>query len=394
MKALHQEYGTIGFLIFDSVNNNLRDKELLTSLTSDHTNELSASQIRQDTNSFLRNPRGVSPFAPDIYMILAESHFNLASTFKHTNPIISSFNVLNDKTTFKTTLLVPTVGGGTHTAVFEILSGISAASLKPLSYEDPHGKISALVRQGFPSYLSSFNYQTYAFTFESKEFSSQAQGFYHFGISKIQDGIDLGFPLGWNNVTDDAYLHAVVDRLPQSTYPQFVFISTIENHGPHTCTNFTHPEQLLTQFDSAMPFTLQCSLNEFIVRDTHLAKGLQYLKQRIGMRRRPFILFIFGDHLPFSFTNQTYLPFRSDNSIHQTDALLLSNLPMSFTAPKQPLFLFTIPTLISLFINHQDIFMQHNSSVIKNCKTWPIESCIIYERLVNTSRSQLRLPNQ
>ncbi len=92
--------------------------------------------------------------------------------------------------------------------------------------------------------------------------------------------------------------------------PFFYFIGTSENHGPHPCQSFKSEQQFFTAFVVPVSFEEHCQLNEYLRRAISTSDAfelvLKQLKEIERQTGRPFVLLVYGDHQPWSFTEGIY----------------------------------------------------------------------------------------
>src|SRR5262245_36606821 len=74
----------------------------------------------------------------------------------------------------------------------------------------------------------------------------------------------------------------------------------------HPCRSFESDRQFLTTFAANVSFEKNCQLNEYLKRTASTSDGfelvLQELRQIERQTGRPFVLLVYGDHQPWSFT--------------------------------------------------------------------------------------------
>jgi hypothetical protein len=118
-------------------------------------------------------------------------------------------------------------------------------------------------------------------------------------------------PENWGDLIDRDIIKAVIEQGAfKSSGPFFYFIGTSENHGPHHCRSFQNEQQFLTRFGATVSFEEHCQLNEYLRRAISTSDAfelvLKQLKQIERQTGRPFVLLIYGDRQPWSFTEGIY----------------------------------------------------------------------------------------
>lgn len=399
--AMQNKLGPIGYLVYDFYKSKTKTS------TQNETTASTTDPIFSTVNTFqtftklFKTSKAIDRFPlPDIYIILAESHMDIAHTFSLTNPYQSSFELLEKDfskySSIHFPIIVPTVGTGTTTAEFELFTGLSAEVFAPESFDQPNYLLSKRIKTSFIHFATSMGYHAKAIIYENKQFSSAEYGLQNYGFDTILDGIQLGVNSDWQEASDTIYLETIANTLNSiitlDSPPHLIFISTIENHGPHPCKHFGANSKLLVETSVSMPVELLCQLNEFVLRDHNLHQGLLTLIHSIEQKARPFIVLIFGDHLPFSFSSNAYTPYRTHISDYQTHAMILSSTMTSFTPPYHAIPLFTLPTILSHWIasDPQTMFMAHNLNVIDHCKNSIITQCALFNTLTITSKMNIK----
>jgi hypothetical protein len=214
------------------------------------------------------------------------------------------------------------------------------------------------------------------------EFYNSRRAYQSYGFQRIYDSADLGVPDGWFE-DDGAVIDSVKAALgsdPQD--PFFAYVMLIENHGPHHCSP---PEQqsFETSFAVEAGFEANCILREYLRRlDStsdaveSLAMYLDELETRTG---RPFVLLVFGDHQPMTFTGYgkvmtDFGPFRRSEDMYETFFHLMSSAPVKINCCSDALPAATLPTLLSTLIADEpgDLYVPENLWLFTQCGSNPI----------------------
>jgi hypothetical protein len=207
-------------------------------------------------------------------------------------------------------LLVNVIGGGSWVTEFEVLTGVDS---RLFGYQGfyTHQYLAPLARNSFPKYLAQRGYHTAAYYPVDGSFYNAASAFGNYGLEEFVDGPALGLPADWSQIADRDVIQAVIRRGAfQRPGPSFYFISTTENHGPHTCYNEQAVPAFRVRFAGAASPEQTCSLHEYLrrARSTSdafdaVAAELRATEKRTG---RPYVLLAYGDHQPWSFTDGRY----------------------------------------------------------------------------------------
>jgi sulfatase-like protein len=202
------------------------------------------------------------------------------------------------------------IGGGSWVTEFEVISGVDS---RIFGYQGFYTNfyIAPKVKNSFVKYLANKGYKTAAFYPVDGGFYNAEKAFNFYGFGKFIDGRSLHLPPDWGSLIDRNIIKAVIDHGAfRGPGPFFYFISTSENHGPHPCRSFESDRQFLTTFVAEASFEKNCQLNEYLKRASSTSDGfelvLQQLRQIERQTGRPFVLLVYGDHQPWSFTKGVY----------------------------------------------------------------------------------------
>jgi hypothetical protein len=324
---------------------------------------------------------------PNVVFFHAESSFDPNVAFKLSKPVQLMFWSRKSETRALAPLRTNVVGGGTWVTEFEVLTGIDA---RVLGYQGfyTHYYVAPKVKNSFVRYLVRKGYRTRTFYSVPGSFYNAEAGFRKYGFADFMDGSALGLPENWERIVDEEIIASSIEHGAfNESGPFFYFLNTLENHGPHPCRHFSDVRQFLTTFQHTDSFEMNCQLNEYIRRaisTSHAAERvlaeLKRIEQQTG---RPFILLIYGDHQPWSFTGvvgtaeggipTTALDFsaqRTDAGIDQTFFHLLASdntvLSRAFTKAVPTLLL---PTLISAYVatSYEDLYLPANFLAVESC---------------------------
>jgi hypothetical protein len=202
------------------------------------------------------------------------------------------------------------IGGGSWVTEFEVISGVDS---RIFGYQGFYTNfyIAPKVKNSFVKYLASKGYKTAAFYPVDGGFYNAEKAFNFYGFGEFIDGRSLHLPPDWGSLIDRDIVKTVIDHGAfRGPGPFFYFISTSENHGPHPCRSFESDRQFLTTFAAKASFEKNCQLNEYLKRARSTSDGfelvLQQLRQIERQTGRPFVLLVYGDHQPWSFTKGVY----------------------------------------------------------------------------------------
>ncbi|NID15766.1 LTA synthase family protein [Luteibacter yeojuensis] len=176
-------------------------------------------------------------------------------------------------------LMVPVFGGRTLQTEFETLTGLPVAMFPNanFSYLDLiPGSLNALPRE-----LSRLGYRTIAIhpndrNFWRRSYAFPAMGFDSFIDIRSFSGVDVG---AGGHVTDKALMTAALSEIDADKGPSFIFVITMENHGPWGGHGTSE-------------------LDDYTGRAQEADAAWRNLTEQLAKRGRPAIAVLYGDHLP------------------------------------------------------------------------------------------------
>jgi phosphoglycerol transferase MdoB-like AlkP superfamily enzyme len=326
---------------------------------------------------------------PNIVFFHAESTFDPAVAFRISARVELPLWSKQGETRVLSPLRVNVIGGGSWVTEFEVLTGVDS---RIFGYQGfyTHFDIAPKVKNSFVEYLAGKGYKTAAYYPVEGSFYNAEKAFRSYGFREFIDGRALGLPADWGNLVDREIIKAVIDRGAfESSGPFFYFVGTSQNHGPHHCHSFESEQQFLTTFAAEVPFEQNCELNEYLKRAASTSDAfelvLNQLRQIESRTGRPFVLLVYGDHQPWSFTKGMYSvaggtaaekgfkdfsAVRSDADLYQTFFHLLASdrtvIRRHFTKPPPASLL---PTLASAFVatSHDDLYLPVNFLAFSSC---------------------------
>ncbi len=346
---------------------------------------LPAAAIRRAAAKYI-SPAGR---APNIVVLHAESTFDPNVVFNLTRPAASPLWSPGPQTRSLGPLWVNVVGGGTHVTEFEILTGADARQFGYWGFYS-HLTLAPRLQTAFPKYLASRGYRTFASYTASPEWLGAGKAFRAYGFQKVFFQDELKLRGDWSE-TDPYLVSRVIAKgaLQPSRQPQLVYISTLENHGPHRCEHFRSRAEFVTTFKGNASFAQDCSLNEYIRRARSTAQAMAILRDRLSKLEaatgRPFVLLVYGDHQPWSFTDGNYSVaggemnsgnvasfsrFRRGNSQNLTFYQIQSSI-RGVVPPRFPeaIPVSLLPTLLSGYVarDASDLYLPVNLLALESC---------------------------
>ena len=326
---------------------------------------------------------------PNIVFFHAESTFDPALAFKLSAPVKLPLWSKQRETRALSPLRVNIIGGGSWVTEFEVITGVDSRIFGYHGFYT-HFYIAPKVKNSFVEYLVRKGYKTAAFYPVEGSFYNAEKAFGYYGFRKFIDGQALGLPADWGSLIDRDIIKAVIQHGAfESSGPFFYFISTSQNHGPHYCRSFESEKQFLTTFAAKVSFEQNCELNEYLKRASSTSDAfelvLKQLRQIERVTGRPFVLLVYGDHQPWSFTKGVYSvaggtdaeygfkdfsDVRTSADGYQTFFHLLASnqtvIRSRFTKPPPASLL---PTLVSAFVamSYDDLYLPVNFLAFTSC---------------------------
>jgi len=314
---------------------------------------------------------------PNIVVVLGESTFDPGRTFRLQGQWNSELFTANSRTAALGPLKVNAVGGGTWITEFETIVGLDSRLFGYSGYYT-HASVAPFVERSIAKYLHEHGYTNWAFFPHEGEFYNGRRAYATYGFDVVRDSADLaGKPGGWLRTDTEiaARVQALLGVEPQS--PFFAYVILLENHAPHKCT-VANAGSFNAHFTDVDDFGPNCALHEYLRRldSTTAAVGsleayLSALETRTG---RPFVMLVFGDHMPHTFTStggfhDDYAPMMRIDDLHTTFFHFLSSRPSRLkcceVAPPATL----LPTLLSSFVakGPDDVFLGENLWLFSRC---------------------------
>lgn len=326
---------------------------------------------------------------PNIVFFHAESTFDPALAFKLSAPVKLPLWSKQRETRVLSPLRVNIIGGGSWVTEFEVITGVDSRIFGYHGFYT-HFYIAPKVKNSFVEYLVRKGYKTAAFYPVEGSFYNAEKAFSYYGFRKFIDGQALGLPADWGSLIDRDIIKAVIQHGAfESSGPFFYFISTSQNHGPHYCRSFESEKEFLTTFAAKVSFEQNCELNEYLKRASSTSDAfelvLKQLRQIERVTGRPFVLLVYGDHQPWSFTKGVYSvaggtdaeygfkdfsDVRTSADGYQTFFHLLASnqtvIRSRFTKPPPASLL---PTLVSAFVamSYDDLYLPVNFLAFTSC---------------------------
>jgi phosphoglycerol transferase MdoB-like AlkP superfamily enzyme len=405
---LSRKLGVLEYMAFSSFAANQE-----ADISLEHGHGPTVKELRLAVAEFVNSSAHPSKaLLPNIVFFHAESTFDPAVAFRLSERVELPLWSKQSETRALSPLRVNVIGGGSWVTEFEVITGVDS---RIFGYEGfyTHYYIAPKVKNSFAEYLVRKGYNTAAFYPVEGSFYNAEKAFRSYGFKQFIDGPALRLPSDWGSLIDRDIIKAVIEHgVFKGSDPFFYFIGTSENHGPHPCRFFDSEQQFLTMFAATVSFEENCQLNEYLRRAISTSDAfelvLKQLKQIERETGRPFVLLIYGDHQPWSFTEGIYsiaggtaaeqgfknfFGVRTNADGYQTFFHLLASdntvVRSRFTKPA-PVSL--LPTLVSAFVatSYEDLYLPINFLAFASCGSDILASgCKRYAEIARSMRGAL-----
>ena len=327
------------------------------------------------------NPLRPPQRLPDIVIVLLELTFDLPRVFDVTPEPHSDLFPNSLSGQLQGELGVNAIGGGTWISEFEAITGIPSRMFGYAGYYT-HVELAPYVKASLPTHLRAKGYKTLGLYSVEGKFYGARSAYARYGFESFFDGVDLRIEKPWTAEDTDImarYIDVIKRSDPSS--PLFAFALTMENHSPHPCPRFGSEAEMPYRFVGEARSRATCELNEYIARyrSTELAVRLleETLREREKATGRPYVLVVFGDHQPNSFTGTAQTPFwkpedysklrRASNDV--TFYQIRSSLPSPFAVKSLNVPIVMLPTLVSAYVASDltDVYLPDNFNIQARC---------------------------
>lgn len=266
--------------------------------------------------------------APDVYLVLGEAWW------RDPDDPASPLDQLKQAGFTEASAVSPVYGGTTPNAEFEVLTGIPVKSFQGgiIPYQHYVQYITEASRS-LPRLLSEKGYATTAYHNFTRHFWLRDQVYPKLGFGRFVSMEEMTLVIQANDWPTDEGLYQSVLKTVGGEKPQFHFIVTVETHGPY----------VKDKADAEG----HNGVHDYRRRLDDAAQTLARFKTALDARGRPYVLALFGDHLPGLRLHQWKNGIKSetDPRLHQVPVLVASNTrdPSAFgnLIDKRPLYCMT-----------------------------------------------------
>lgn len=312
---------------------------------------------------------------PNVVVILAESTFDPAHAFDLVGDFRSSLFSPGDSTSAVGPLYVNAIGGGTWVTEFEVILGIDARVFGYSGYYT-HASISPFVSRSFATYLRDKGYETWVFMPHEGGFYNYRAAYENYGFEHVLDSVDLRNTPQWGT-SDTRLMRDFMGVMgPDPVTPFFAHVLLNENHGPHECTD-TSLSEFPVRFSRSTEVEANCQLAEYLRRLESTTEAVMeaedYLRDLERRTGRPYVLLVYGDHQPFSFTGEwggmDFDPLRTSAPKNITFYHFLTSMPGRITCCEKMIPATLLPSLLSAYTSDhvEGLFLPVNLWLYDRC---------------------------
>lgn len=303
-RLLARRVGPLEYIAFTYV----AGQQDLVALTDLAVPEMPASQVKEAVSQYLQI-QGLGAL-PNIVILHAESTFDPNQIFRLTEPVVLPLWTRGPQTVSLGPLRVNVIGGGTQVTQFELFTGTDTRQFGYFGFYS-HLTLAPKLKNALPAELASRGYRTIASYPADPSWLGAGAAFAAYGFDKTYFAKDLRLSGDWSESDPDLVTRIIAEGVFERAHaPLFLYLSTLENHGPHPCAHFEVRSDFVTSFQGSAPFARDCALNEYIRRAASTSKAMRIVLNRLKRveitTRRPYVLLVYGDHQPWSFTDGTY----------------------------------------------------------------------------------------
>lgn len=340
------------------------------------------SAIQASAGKYLKLAEIVPREMPDIVVVHAESTFDPNDAFALKSPIRNDLFYTHPRHPddpsihFRGPGIANIIGGMSWVSEYEVILGIDSR-LFGISGRYTHAALSYLTQNSFPLYLRSKGYSTYAF-------SSDDANFYNYETAYKRYGFQLVFPNTGKSDDDVGIMKDSLSSLPTADNgPILAFIALHENHAPHWCNEDHLLDYQGEDFVGNPVAEETCALREYSRRARSSERSIEQLRGFLDSREkhtgRPYVLAIYGDHQPYSFTggggathnmglNLDRFRTKADKRLVTLSIVSSMRKPISCCGD-HPLPLTLLPTLLSAYVasSVSGLYLPQNLYQIDKC---------------------------
>ncbi|MFT3986341.1 LTA synthase family protein [Aestuariivirga sp.] len=249
---------------------------------------------------------------PDVFIILGEAWWRDPSDPHSPIDTLTAAGFAEAKG------ISPVYGGNTPNSEFEVLTGIPIHSMKSgiIPYQH-YVQYFSQASRALPRMMTELGYTSRAYHNFDPRFWLRDKVYPLLGFASFDSQNDMKLTVQPNGWPLDAGLYADVLSKLSDDKPQFDFLVTVQTHGPFVPD--AQGDMLNGEENPGM--------SDYHNRLAGATQALADFDQALKKRGKPYVLIVFGDHLPGIREHQTKIGIKTDDDprLHQIPVLISSN---------------------------------------------------------------------
>jgi phosphoglycerol transferase MdoB-like AlkP superfamily enzyme len=239
------------------------------------------------------------PRPSDIIIIQSESFFDARRLYPGITPaILENYDRIRATSLQHGTLSVPSWGANTLRPEFAFLSGIDNATLSYYRF-NPYQYLQQQPTPTLASHLKQQGYYCIAVHPNSSAFFARDKVFPLFGFDEFIDINDFDTTAtSGPYISDHAVQHKITEVMDQykGGKPLFIFVITMENHGPLHLESVTQQEA--NSYYQDCPPVNHADFSVYLRHLSNADRMLKNLTDYLQQREQEALLCFYGDHVP------------------------------------------------------------------------------------------------
>lgn len=234
---------------------------------------------------------------PDIVVIQSESFFDARRLFPGIRrDVLTNYDTTCASAFMHGRLQVPAWGANTMRPEFCFLSGLTPESLDVHRF-NPYRRVTRRPLRALPAILREVGYRTTCIHPHPARFFRRDRAFPNLGFERFIDIREFrNAKKSGPYVSDEAVTDRLLAELSGAEEPAFLFVITMENHGPLHLEQ-VKPGEYGDLYDEEPPAGCE-DLTIYLRHLRNADRQLGRLRDYLDARARPAILCFYGEHLP------------------------------------------------------------------------------------------------
>jgi hypothetical protein len=338
----------------------------------------SRSNVFESARKYVRSEK-LDGVLPNILVIHAESTFDPNDVLNLSSPVLNSLfyshqgDQKDEELQYRGPGIANVIGGGSWVSEFEVITGLDSR-LFGTAGRYTHDALSGFSRHAFPQYLRDRGYDVAAFTPDSPLFFNSERAYKFYGFENYHGNV------GRDDLTIMSNALAAERSNPAAPFLKFIIFT--DNHSPHRCVaDHAATYEKIEFVNKASPEQI-CALQEYLWRAKSSEKAVSlaraYLAKEQARTGRPYVIAIYGDHQPYTFTGGSigwslgldFAAHRRDTSKRLTILEFISSKRNPFTERRRdPIPLTLLPTMVSAYVaeSPEKLYLPENFYQIDHC---------------------------